>query len=394
MISSPQNLVTITAQCLCKAHTFTAAVPASSLPLKATACHCNSCRHCTGALYFCDTGWPEPDVDLSALKGYMASANIELFSCGVCSAQMFCRGLKEGDGACVLTGVSQNGDYGKELVRYENHIFVGDTLDGGASMWIRRNADGSPAKRWTERTRKGEVLDFDWPDSEAELESQSGSKASGDENRKASPALTPLFCHCRGVNLLLRSAVDLEGTPAEELPFYVDPKSFKYLANTDACDSCRLFFGCDLPNWTFAGLDHIEFPGEKSTSESKVDSRPFPRTVDELKAAVSAAGSERDSRLGTLAFYQSSPDVERYFCSTCFASVFYACHDDDRSYMVAIAVGVLAHPDGARAEGLLRWAFERVEWQEDTKGGWREGVVDCVVKEMEDWSVKREYRNG
>ncbi len=77
--------VSLTAQCLCKKHTFTAPVPAAALPLEASCCHCTSCRHATGSLYFVDVEWPNPEEDLSSLKKYSLSKNINIFFCGTCS---------------------------------------------------------------------------------------------------------------------------------------------------------------------------------------------------------------------------------------------------------------------------------------------------------------------
>lgn len=361
-----ESNVEITAHCLCKANTFTTAVLASSLPIAAFCCHCNSCRHTTGALYLPCAVWPNHSEDLSALKRYPFSPNLDYFSCPTCGTNLFCKGTSPEDPPEVITGSLVNTP---GAIKYTHHSFVTDTLDGGATIWLAKDFDpsgkGKPIPRWAGRRNKSEELPPSWQQSTA-----------ANTELKARPALTPLKCHCGGVDLMVRSAVDLEGTLAPELPWFVDPKTFRYYASTDACDSCRLAFGVDLPNWTFVALDHFEFP----------DGGKFPASVCELKEAALA---EKDSRLGKLTFYQSSPDVERYFCGGCSAAVFYAVHADGRAHMVDVAVGLLHHEDGARAEGLLSWNLGAVGWAEDAAGGWREGLVKSSVENSEAWRVER-----
>ncbi|KAH8881347.1 DUF636 domain-containing protein [Thozetella sp. PMI_491] len=364
------NETTVTARCLCRTHVFTTKVNNTSLPLEASCCHCNSCRHQTGSLYFVDAEWPNPAEDLSSLKKYSFSKNVDIFFCRTCSTPMFCQGLKPGDVPYVITGSLENAP---NLVKYTNHIFVGDTLDGGASMWLRKHLDGTVAKRWVRRSKDdgqpGEEIPYDWPPPSVFPEAEV----------LASPERTPLRCHCGGVNLVLRSATDLASLPESELPFFVNPKTFKYFASTDACDSCRLSFGTDLAHWTFALLSHIEFP-------SGIE--PFPASVSALKDAVTATES-RNELLGTLGVYASSPDVGRYFCTRCSAAVFYAV--DDRPDLVDVGIGLLDHPSGARAEGLLDWDFGRIGWDTEVKGGWREQLLEDAKTEGEQWRIQRGY---
>lgn len=90
MAFAPSTIV-ITAECLSKAHSFSTEIPINSLPLSASACHCNSCRHVTGALYSIDVPWPEPrqNFDTTKLNYYAFSANISILFCGTCSSPIF-----------------------------------------------------------------------------------------------------------------------------------------------------------------------------------------------------------------------------------------------------------------------------------------------------------------
>lgn len=358
--------IVIKAQCLCKKHTFSAAVPKSTLPLEASCCHCSSCRHLTGGLYSVCVKWPSPSEDLSGLEKYSFSRNTDIFSCGTCSSQLFCRSTAHTEVPFVVTGALENTP---GLVKYNSHMFVGDTIDGGASIWLPRHEYGKPAKRWREHRNESEELPMDWPAPNATPASR--------HNTKASTGLTTFHCHCKGVKLSLRSAVDLELDPTKEVySWCIEPKTLRFKASTDACNSCRISFGSDLPGWTFAPLSHISFDTESVSNPSE-----FPQTLGALREAV--ISEKKDPRLGSLAIYKSSPDVERYFCSTCSASVFYAV--DDRDGMVDIAVGLLDHPDGARAEGLLAWSYGKVGWEADASGGWREQLVASTKSLQTQW---------
>ncbi|KAM5344420.1 hypothetical protein ACJ41O_012956 [Fusarium nematophilum] len=367
--------VEITAQCLCKVNTFTTSVPQSDLPLPGSICHCTSCRHVSGAMYTSDVVWPGPinNVLASNLSRYAHTANVTLLFCGTCSSPMFWWEHHHGQPEVldVLTGVLQNQE--SVLVRFTHQKFVGDTVDGGASPWLQRlNVDGGKLQCWKHQAGKSEQLDTDWPpmDDLPKAEDKTG------------PETYPIRCHCRGVDLVLRRGdAEFAAMQAESLPFFIEPTTHKHLASFDSCNSCRSMFGVDIVNWAFCLLHQLDFAA--SAGESG-----FPRSTPELKGAVSSP--DRDPHLGTLAMYESSPDVQRYFCSRCSASVFYAV--DDRPDLVDVAVGLLGAPEGARAESLLVWSLgSKVGGEEDVAGGWREGIVQSVRGTAEDWRIRRDY---
>ncbi|KAK4040181.1 hypothetical protein C8A01DRAFT_15903 [Parachaetomium inaequale] len=421
-MSSTTNTDTITlkAQCLCRAHSFTTSVPVSALPLKGSSCHCTSCRHVTGALRASDAVWPGPSGDiLSAaaaaengtgtvpLKRYPHSPRVNVLFCGRCGSGLFFEeGWEQGAAAglgsrpgeakyLVFTG-ALSVDVGGEawrgglppLVRGD-HIFVGDTVDGGAVGWLRGvNGDGEPARVWLGRRDKSEEVPpgVAWPAVGSlpaygvDLKAAEGNK--GD---------VPIRCHCRGIDLVLRAGeaqreFEEMQRKGEELPWFVDPVTHKGMGSLDACDSCRIAAGSEVYNWTFALLRHISFAG--------ADPQGFPEDTAHLRAATSAKeGEARDPRFGTIAFYASSPDVQRYFCGRCSATLFYAV--DERPDIVDVAVGLLDSPDGARAESAISWSFGgEMSWRRDMIGTWRERMLYAVEKEAEEWRVERGYPKG
>ncbi|KAK4119202.1 hypothetical protein N657DRAFT_582188 [Parathielavia appendiculata] len=388
------STVALQAQCLCRAQTFTTTVATASLPLKGSCCHCTSCRHFSGALRSSDAVWPGDPV----LKRYQHSPRVNVLFCGTCGSGMFFeewddteakeRGGVEEASYLVFTGVLsvvEGGALeGRLPVVLEDHVFVGDTLDGGAACWLRGiNGTGQPqAKVWLGRRNQSEEVKAgtQWP--------AVGSLMEHGANLKGEKGDVPLRCHCRGVDLVLRAGdaqreFEEMQKNGEELPRFVDPRTHKLLGELDACDSCRIWGASELFNWTFAWLKHISFAGAPD--------KGFPANTAQLKAAVEAADdSSRDPRLGTLAVYTSSPHVQRYFCGRCSASVFYTI--DDRPDKVDIAVGLLDSPDGARAESVISWSCGReTSWRDDMIGTWRVRMLHAVEKEAEQWRIERGY---
>jgi hypothetical protein len=256
----------------------------------------------------------------------------------------------------VFSGPLKNID--ANLFRLKKHIFVGDTLDGGASVWLRRpNPDGQEVPRFKENS---DQIPWTWPE---KPQPQNDAES------------VPLVCHCKGVNLRLHRAAK-----RDDSKWFLDPRDKnKRLASFDACDSCRLHFGNDIVHWTFADLADV----------SQADGSAFPASMDRLKQAVDSG----DPAVGTLACYQSSPDAQRYFCRVCSAAVFYLC--DDRPEMADVAIGLLDSPDGARAEGLLSWNLgDTPVWVGDTKGGWREGLMKRVQNDAEEFRIAGGYPKG
>ncbi|KAI0452975.1 Mss4-like protein [Xylaria acuta] len=385
-----EETLELVAHCLCQAQRFTARVPRSSLPLEAIYCHCTSCRRVTGALHSTYVRWPGDAAaairESKSLRRYDFATGLTLLSCGVCGSNMFAETTGDGEdcpsyGAQtgVLTNVAVPG-----LVNITHHVFLGDTLDGGASPWLcDANRDGSRPRLWRGPRGQSEELHHHhhWPAAEA------GASLPSEDTG------IPVRCHCGGVDLILRQPIaDFAARERSELPWFVDPVSNKSHASFDACDSCRLGSGSDIYYWTFVVLSHLSFPNSPM-SESQPQTQTlanFPESSLGLKTAVAATPADRDPRWGTLTFYESSPDVQRYFCSQCSASVFYA--SDDRPEMVDLAVGLLDVGDGSRAESLLAWDYGgRVGWRQDMVGGWREGFVESVEAAAERWRLERGY---
>ncbi|KAI0533308.1 Mss4-like protein [Xylaria digitata] len=373
--------IELVAHCLCRAQRFTARVPRSQFPLSAIYCHCDSCRRVTGAMYSTYVPWPGDSsaIRRSSLRRYVFAGPITTLSCGVCSSSMFAETASatgESPIYGVQTGVLMNVKDIPNFINIGHHVFVGDTLDGGATPWLcSANSDGTRPRLWRGHrgTEEYSPTAHHWPVIDSSL-----------------PERIPVRCHCGGVDFELRQPIaDFAAKERSELPWFVDPVSNKLTGGFDACDSCRLSSGIDVFHWTFVLLRHLAFPPQPDQTKTQAQAQPgFPSSSIELKNAVAAA--DRDPRWGALTFYESSPDVQRYFCSRCSACVFYAT--DGRPELVDLAIGLLNTKNGSRVEELVSWDFGgKMGWRQDAAGGWREGFVESIEAAADHWRIERGY---
>lgn len=397
MSAADQHTMQLTAQCLCRKHTFTTHVLRSSLPFNGTSCHCDSCRHLTGAMNINVVLWPgdHDAIQSAALKRYRFSDTMLVYFCPTCFSNMFWE-IRDHDEATgkpnnsvlkVFTGVLQ-ADSSQNLINITDHIFVGDTLDGGASMWMRRGPGGGPpARRWHGARLHSEELAHEWP----------GPSLHADRSTVKALRDVSFGCRCGGVDLVYhRSKADEEfaAVRTEDLPRHVNRMSRKPDVDVDACDSCRIASGSEFFCWTSSFLRHIGFGGQLTGGLVQIYGRSgFPTTVTDLYAAVLEPEQRRDSRLGTLAVYCSSEGVKRFFCSRCSACVFFAL--DAKPDVVDIAMGLFKSPDGARAEEVFQWSSDRpFLHRKDLVGGWREDWLKSTQAQYEAWDAQHAVKSS
>lgn len=375
------NDIEISVHCLCRSHNFSVSLPASKLPLVANCCHCNECRHLTGGMYTCAVEWPGPPESIlaSSLQRYKCAKNSVLMFCGVCGTPVFAQRTYEGEtpGVFYVTaGLLPN--LNVDLVKIAEHLWVGDTLDGGASVYMQNlNGTSQPIPRW--RKGRGEadgLLDGEWP-SQVSCQARTANASSHGSVR--------IQCICKGVDFALWRGNDSfsELKAQDRLPGWVNPTTLKPVAAYDACDSCRFMVGVPIMHWTFARVAQLGF------ASGNQDHEGFPTNTPDLKAAVKAG---KNGRFGTLTFYESSPDVQRYYCSRCSASVFYAV--DDLPDQVDIAMGLLHAPEGSRAGSWVEWEWGGLGHKDNTIGGWREEFGKAVQAESERWRVANGLPKG
>jgi len=145
---SSASTTTITARCLCRTNKFSISVPSSELPLTGSICHCDSCRHLTGCLFFAAAKWPSTIPQSPHLKSFAFSDTLNTYFCDVCGTQMFSARLKRKsevsgeDGGAPETEVvyvkSGALEETEGVVKYDTQLCIGDSKDGGVSTGSQR----------------------------------------------------------------------------------------------------------------------------------------------------------------------------------------------------------------------------------------------------------------
>lgn len=353
--------VEVKISCACGSITGHLHIQSSLFPIPIKFCHCSTCRHISGQL--CLQGFAVPHSSGSSLTvtgepaAFKTSDRLTRYSCGQCGASIYFHDWETGDDV-IASGVVEKSE---GILSFQEHIFVGDTKDGGVSNWI----DGPS---WTGFNEKSDL----WkPASNFAAEERSERTGDGDEVLKC-------YCQCRGVQFNITRPNKDSSTVSSPVPDVLIPyhsqspqtdsnstwwlraNGTKYLAGTCACNSCRLSSGADIQAWAFVPKSNI-------------------RQLD---------GKELDYSMGTLKRYQHSKRAYRDFCGTCGATVFWHC--DERPGIVDVSVGLLDAEEGARAEDWLEWATERVSFEECALN---KTLVSSVSRGLKKWGAEQTERS-
>lgn len=360
------------ASCLCGAAKHDLSIPESSLPLKLTFCHCNSCRHYTGTLQLTVAVLPysySPASDLiDKLKHYEFFPRIDDYFCPTCGTHMLfyvkhSGGDPDSNGYwAVHTGSLEQVD---GILEPDVHWFVGDTLDGGFADFFPTYNDNA-ITRYAGFKEKSEELPLYWESPERPQVIPSPSDK------------LHCYCRCGGIEFWIarpseRSKKASGAWPDLLIPHFSDQSrpdgsawwlrdnGKKFLAGLCSCNSCRLDTGFEWIEWAFVPTIDITLD-----AEGKV---PFA------------------TPFGTLKGYRSFHDVTRYHCDTCGASAIY--QTDDRTDLVDVAVGLMDAPEGARAESWLEWRTTRLSFREDALPR-AKGLTLAVESGLEQYGKRNE----
>ncbi|ORX96637.1 Mss4-like protein [Clohesyomyces aquaticus] len=332
---------TLSATCHCKASTLSFTIPTSSLPLPTHFCHCSICRHTHGTLCTIHAPVPAPTVDLSTFTSYKSSPRVERWFCSTCGAHMLDQDVEKGQW-CVAASLV---DAEEEVWRFEKHIHVEETFDGGLSTWLPQ-IGGQQLGTWKTKPGRQDLEDKPMGDYTAPTPSHSDADARNNTNGKGKKLHA--HCHCHGIEFFI-SPPD-PGTSFINHTEGVMPKDkTKWHASSDVCNSCRLTSSSFLTSWLFPSVSAITLS----------DGLPYPQ----------------NHIFGTAKPYQSSPGVTRTFCGTCGAVVVFAIEKRYKGGegVVDVAAGLVDEEvaGGVRAEEGLEWSAQ-VGYTEDC--GWREAV--------------------
>lgn len=351
----------VKANCHCGINSFSLEFRTESLPLSNVICHCNTCRRSTGQLYRHYTPFEGEPVlvannqpgDFQHLSHYKTSPTSERWFCSTCSAHLFAQSTKV-EGLRIAIGALE--DAGK-IVKSQAHIWVSDTLDGGAADCLSV-IDGVQLPRFvtsplTERT----MLPVGWR------------AVKSDETQTLHDELSA-ECHCGSIafSITRPSAasaslripypsflVPTDATPSQRLnpddeKWWLRPAGSEhpthYLACHCACSSCRLTSGSEIQSSAFVPRVNILVRKDGSTSPVVINLQ------------------DAENRPKGLKQYESSPGRFREFCGNCGANVFMW-----RKVMpdfIVVSTGLFDEQQGgSRCEGWLEWFKGGVSFSED-----------------------------
>ena len=321
--------------CACGEIRGSATVPTSTLPLPFDLCHCNICRHQTGLLCASYLTLPDDCTNIEfhgPLVNYKSSKTVTRSFCRTCGANIYVQDSSQSK-PDICTGVLDKAD---GIIQLRSHIFVPDTKDGGLSVWLPNVAAWEGYAEQSARSKEN-------------MRSQEKSDTGTTRNVR-----TQAHCHCRGVQFMITRPCPESGelsapysdllvedtaskTNKEDTKWWLRADNSKYFAGTCACTSCRLNSGFDIQMWSFIPQVNLLQLNEEAM----------------------------DFGMGTLKKYDSSPGVQRMFCSNCGATVFWTSHA--RPGLIDVSVGLLNALEGARAESWLEWWCDRVSFREEAQ---------------------------
>lgn len=355
-------------------------------------CHCRSCRSTSGVICtsYIDVRQPTNSSIPLHLIRYLEAPDISRWFCGTCGAHVFLRLTSPGRERLLVAAGLVVHDQAPRTDRI-HHRCVSSTDDGGIASFLQASSDGELLSEcYTAIQDKSSLDERQYLNGQSDGHTASpdpvwGSK--GEAEAETDPQLCA-SCHCGGVQFYITPPDDssksasfpwpdllvpyhsgshdnsadvkwwLRGEEEEEGSGSVnDDRSRRfYLAGLCACNSCRLASGFPIQSWAFVPRTNI----------FKLDGSPLSYDIT------------------TLQRYESSPGVYREFCRACGATVFWHC--EERPGVVDVSVGLLQAKTGARAEGWLRWAINRVSFSEQAPD---KGLIRTLQDGLRTWAECR-----
>ena len=333
----PDNQETTILQfsCACRKVTGSATIPSQGLPLPITFCHCNICRHQTGLLCGSYLTLPDGSTNVSfqgPLTTYKTSKNVSRSFCSHCGANILFHDSNY-PRPDICSGVLAKGE---GTIKPREHIFAPDTKDGGLTPWLPE----VPAwEGFCQQSEQAEIkVDRQVMDVNGEgLDLHAHCQCQGVRFKITRPNEQSRNLTAPYPDLLQPISAGNAPDHSANTEWWLSSNGKKYLAGTCACNSCRLASGFDIQVWAFVPRANI----------------------------VQLNGDSIDFSIGSLTGYRSSEGIERHFCRTCGATVFWC--SEKRPGIIDVSVGLLDADEGARAESWLEWQTDRVSFEEEAR---------------------------
>ncbi|KAH6914686.1 DUF636 domain-containing protein [Coprinopsis sp. MPI-PUGE-AT-0042] len=290
------------------------------------------CRHSTGQMVYMDLridGQPlsidsteENNIVLSLenLVAFESSSFATRYFCKTCSAHLFFHTNRSGGHWAVVPGALEKVD---GIVTYTDHIFVGDTLDGGIADHFRRFGDRI-LPRYMIRSTGSDEVPVGWKDPTA---------TNVTETQKL-----PFYCACKAIQFYLTRPTKLIDDPQVYwlVPGSTPEDPIRFNSAHCLCNSCRLTGGNLIQSWAVVSNEHL-FDAATDAPLDLADPKKRPKGLKQ---------------------YEATPGKHRESCGTCGATVFWWREMKEGEHPhtdVAVALVDQVAAGGARAEGWLSW---------------------------------------
>lgn len=348
-------------QCLCGAVREPASILAAEhYPIEVHWCHCNPCRYTTGALGNNSvrlSGKPSKS-SLDACTIHIApGGEAERHFCSTCGTRTFNHEVgSELWAACSGMIEPKALQKDRDIVSIKDHIFVGDTRDGGLATFIQ-SIGSKDIPCYTTWWDEGPDPTFKFNDIP-----QASSRAHADTDRLHAS------CSCGSIKLQVSPPTDTQAKdPA--VARWLNSDGTKYLALNCVCRYCRLAAGFPISSNTYVMPENIHV-----TSQEGAEVTLFAYTSSSTETTNFDVDTHNiQAKLPTLKFDFSSPGIRRSFCGKCGASVFF--ERATRPQCVNIAIGILRADSGALAREWIEFDWKEVCWKEH-------GVVPSLVEAL------------
>lgn len=350
------------ATCLCRA--INVSIPAKT-PNKTELCHCDTCRHSTGALF---AGWVGPLVTAPSTEAlekctvYRSSKTHDRYFCSKCGSKTFVHGHHHSNGSergdwFIFGGTFDSPANSDRVLDVTCHAFVSDPADGGMAPFM--TTLGGQDVPCFERDEQSNQL--------SHMDMQELAQRSDTSLPSSLKDMLTAECHCGSVSVRIHQANHEDRSISQLDRFIAKDKdgkpTGKHMAFCCVCRYCRSHSGTSLTPWIYV-------------PQSQVINPHTGRVVALHREAQTDNGKAANEGLDALRHYWSSEDGCRSFCSVCGASVFYTY--EHRQEIVNVAAGILRAEEGALARRWLSWQWGRTPW-------WKEGTTQRDV--MEAWQA-------
>ncbi|KAL5336005.1 Mss4-like protein [Aspergillus crustosus] len=353
---------TLTARCHCSTTHFTLPFPSTTLPLQVHLCHCTICRTTHGAHAAFHAPLPagiapkfiSPSGLHTTTTYKHAAAHSFRHFCTTCGCHIGDRSL---DGATWTISISlfdtadspdENGIGGMWV--FNEHIYTASTGDGGLASLLPTINNRELTSWDTERGNEPAIVN-----EPTNLNTDTDTDTNIDTETDLEDDTLLAECHCGGISFnISRPRPEYLSSPLSKDWMHLSNNK-KWQAILDACSDCRLVTGAHVIGWLFVPVDHI--------------SPALPETL----------------LLGTSKSYKSSENVNRTFCGTCGATVFYS--ERSRPGIVDIATGILRGRKGVMVGDWAVWRTARVGYVDDGLK-YDEAFTRSLTEGLQEWGRK------